>query len=202
MAPTLVTIWFDYACPRSYIGLVRLEDLASSMEIEIDRRPFLTRAESLDRGDDRHAGLDGVKSPERGETARRQPLYKPGESLGTEPASNRSPSSLAVHAATVFAKEQALDGQFFRAASKEYWEQGVDLGSLYTLRRLSMAVGLDWDTLSSELESRRYHDSVLAQHEEAKKAGVVQTPSFRINGALHSGEMGFQKLRAAVGSAG
>ncbi len=106
-----------------------------------------------------------------------------------------------MHAATACAKERGLDGRFFRAASKEYWEQGVYLGNLYTVRRISVSVGLDWGDLWPKLESGSYHDLVLGQHEEAKRAGVVRTPSFRIDGALHSGAMSLEELRAAVQAA-
>ncbi|PKB72232.1 MAG: hypothetical protein BZY87_01055 [SAR202 cluster bacterium Io17-Chloro-G6] len=133
---------------------------------------------------------------------RRQPLYKPGEGQGTEPASNRSVSTLLVHAVTAYAKGRGLDGAFFQAASKEYWEQGVDLGTIYTLRRISVSVGLDWVEMWPKLESGSFHDLVLGQHEEAQKAGVVQTPSFLIGRALHSGAMGFEELLAAVQAAG
>ena len=202
MPPTLITVWFDYTCPHSYIGVVRLEDLASTLDIEIDRRPFLTRAESFDERYTRaDHGLSDSEEQEVHGSDRRQPLYKPGESIGSEPASNRSASTLAVHAVTAYAKERGLDGQFFRAASKEYWEQGVDLGSLYTLRRLTRFVGLDWADLWPKLESRSYHDLVLSQHENAKEIGVVHTPSFRINGALYSGGMSFDELKDSVQSA-
>ena len=137
-----------------------------------------------------------------GEPGRRQPLYKPGEGQGAEPASNRTLSTILVHAATACAKESGLDGQFFWAASKEYWEQGVDLGSLYTLRRLAVAVGVDWGNLWPKLESGRYQDLVLGQHGEAKTFGVVQTPSFLIGEVLHSGAVSTEGLRAAIEAAG
>ena len=199
MPPTLVTVWFDYACPHSYIGLGQLEELALTRDLEINRTPFLMRASSP-------GSIQGSRIQMRSESMndegnRRQPLYKPGEGSWTEPASNRSVSTLLVHAATALAKEQGLDGQFFWVASKGYWEQGVDLGNLYTLRRVSVSVGLDWPNLLAKLESGGYHDLVLAQHEEAKRAGVVQTPSFRIGGNLHSGNLSFEKLRTAVQAA-
>ena len=170
------------------------------LDIEIDRRPFLTRLNAIEEGRIRkHREYAEYDEPGRG--PRRRPLYKPGEGFGAEPASNRSASTLLVHAATACAKEQGLDGLLFRAASKEYWEQGVDLGSLYTLRRVSVSVGLDWGDLWPKLESGSYHDLVLRQHEEATEAGVVRAPSFRIDGALHSGNMSFEELRAAVQAA-
>ena len=175
--------------------------MASSLKVEIDRRPFLTRAESVDQSvtqpSDSRRHIDGGEI----DGSRRQPLYLPGEGQGTEPASNRSVSTLAIHAVTAYAKEQGLDGKFYWAASTEYWEQGVDLGSLYTLRRLATSVGLDWDDLWPKLESGGYHNRVLSQHEEAKKEGIAQTPSFRVNRALHSGAMSFEELRAVVQAA-
>ncbi len=119
-----------------------------------------------------------------------------------EPASNRSVSTLLVHAATALAKERGRDGPFFRAASKEYWEHGVDLGSLYTLRRITVSTGLDWGDMWPKLESHTYHDLVLAQHLEATEAGVVRAPSFQIGGKLHSGAMSFEEMRAAVQAVG
>ena len=167
------------------------------MGIEIDRRPFLMRPVSaLHLLDEVHSpGKDGVESS----TGRqRPPLYKPGEGLRIEPASNRSSSTHDVHAATAIAKDSGLDSQFFRVASKEYWEHGTDIGNLYTLRRVTRSIGSDWDDLWPKLESRVYHDQVLAQHQQAKAAGVIQTPTFQINGKMYLGKMAAEDIRAAV----
>ncbi|MCH7843848.1 MAG: DsbA family protein [Chloroflexi bacterium] len=193
MPPAVVTVWFDYACPHSYLGLGQLEELASTLGFDIDRRPFLVRSDSLEKG---HSPRD-LENRER-DGSKRRPLYKPGEGLVIEPASNRSVSTLAVQAATAYAKERGLDGRFYWAASREYWEQGTDLGSLYTLRRLAVSVGLDWGKMWPNLDSGDYHKLVLAQHEAAKEDGVARAPSFRIGGKLHSGPMDAEELRAAV----
>ena len=195
MPAAIVTVWFDYACPHSYHGLRQLEESVLAIGFEIDRRPFLMRADSLEIGE----GSSGPAHVADG--SRRQPLYKPGQGTVTEPASNRSASTLAVHAATAYAKERGLDGQFYWAASKEYWEQGTDLGNLYTLRRLSVAAGLDWGEMWPDLESGRYHNLVLAQHEEALTAGVTRTPSFMVGGRLHTGPIGPEGLGAAIAAA-
>ena len=124
MPLAVVTVWFDYACPHSYHGLRQLEESASTLGFEIDRRPFLVRADSVEIAPVPSRLADVAVG------SRRQPLYRPGEGLVTEPASNRSVSTLAVHAATAYAKERGLDGRFYWSASKEYWEQGTDLGNL------------------------------------------------------------------------
>jgi len=194
MPLTAVTVWFDYACPHSYHGLRQLEDLASALVFDIDRRPFLLRSAN---GEKDPAPIAEAVIPD---SSRRQPLYRPGHGLGTEPASNRSVSTLAIHAATAYAKERGLDREFYWAASKEYWEQGTDLGNLYTIRRLAVSTGLDWGEMWPKLDSGNYNESVLAQHEEASEAGVARTPSFRIGGRLHSGAMSFEELKASIQS--
>ena len=196
MPAAAFTVWFDYACPHSYHGLRQLEQLASGLNFEIDRRPFLVRSSSVENS---RATIAPGDVPD---SHRRQPLYRPGHGLGTEPASNRSVSTLAIHAATAYAKERGLDQEFYWAASKEYWEQGTDLGNLYTIRRLSISIGLDWGDMWPKLDSGAYQELVLAQHEEASEAGVVRTPSFRVGGRLHSGAMSFDDLTAAVQAAG
>jgi len=192
MPLAVVTVWFDYACPHSYHGLKQLEELASELSFEIDRQPFLLRRDSVEDSPAPSNQEDGASK------SRRRPLYLPGHGLGTEPASNRSVTTLDVHAATAYAKERGLDREFFWAASKEYWEMGTDIGNLYTLRRLSVFVGLDWGEMWPKLASGDYQSLVLAQHEAASETGIVRAPSFRIGGKLHSGSMGFEELAAAV----
>ncbi len=191
MPDAAVIVWFDYACPHSYLGLKQLEELASEMGFVLDRRPFLLRTAPAEADPAPSAPGDAANG------TRRQPLYRPGHGSGTEPASNRSVSTLAVHAATAYAKERGLDREFYWAASKEYWEQGTDLGNLYTIRRLAVATGLDWGEMWPELESGRYHNIVLAQHEEALQTGVVRTPSFQVGGRLLAGPIDADELRAA-----
>ena len=192
MPVTAVAVWFDYACPPSYHGLRQLEDLASAMGFDIDRRPFLVRAGAVENDPSSNVLRDVPDG------SLRRPLYKSGQGSGPEPASNRSVSPLAIHAATAYAKERSLDRAFYWAASKEYWEQGTDLGSLYTIRRLSMSVGLDWGEMWPKLDSGSYQNLVLARHKVASQNGVVRVPSFQIGGRFHSGTIGFEELKAAV----
>ena len=198
MPSVTVTVWFDYSCPHSFIGLKRLSELASSLDIEIDRRPFLVRFNSpgfLDRS------VVPNNMPGEQFNGRRKPLYSSVlgvVGMDTEPASNRSVSTLAIHAATSYAKEHGLDGEFFALASKEYWESGTDLGNLYSIRRLSVATGLNWEQMWPHMESGNYHKGILAQHEAAVIAGITRTPSFKIGSNIHLGTLGFEELRSAI----
>ena len=179
MPESILTVWFDYTCPHSYRELAQLESVADHQALKIDRRPFLTRPDAVEQS-------PRQQTPSISADGRREPLYRPGESLGTEPASNRSLSTLLAHAATLYAKELGLDGHFFWAASHYYWERGADLGSLYTVREIALAVGLDWADLSAKLESGVYHHKVLTRYAEAVAAGVTEVPTFMLDGGLQT----------------
>ena len=42
----VVTVWFDYTCPRSHLGLRRLGTLSGELALTIDRRPYLLRLDA------------------------------------------------------------------------------------------------------------------------------------------------------------
>jgi predicted DsbA family dithiol-disulfide isomerase len=102
------------------------------------------------------------------------------------------------HEATAYAKEQGLDSQFHRAAARAYWLAGADLGSLYVLRDLSLACGLDWQVMRDQLESHHYRDFVNEEHDAAVRRGVTGTPSYLIGGRMYAGDVSIEALREAI----
>ncbi|MFB3120115.1 MAG: DsbA family protein [Stenotrophomonas maltophilia] len=199
----LVTVWFDYTCPHCHIGLGRLDTLSGEMALAIDRRPYLLRPD---------APLNTVlvqerpaqaQSPTQESPGRRPPLAPPGEKPAAEPFSSRSLSTVLVHEATAFAREQGRDWEFYLEAAGEYWERGSDLGSIYTLRRSASKAGLDWETMWHKLESGHYRPWVLEEHRVAVEQGVMGVPSYLIGGKMYTGNVGLDALRRAVeGAAG
>ena len=194
----LVTVWFDYTCPHCHIGLGRLDVLSGEMALTIDRRPYLLRPD---------APLNSVlvqerptvnQSPIHGSPGRRPPLAPLGEKSAAEPFSSRSLSTVLVHEATAFSREQGRDREFYLEAAGEYWERGSDLGSIYTLRRLASRAGLDWESMWPKLESGHYRPWVLEEHRAALERGVTGVPSYLIGGKMYTGDAGLDALRAAV----
>ena len=116
MSHTIVSVWFDYACPHSYKGIKQLEHSAFDISLEIDLKPFLSRNYSIDKD------LVQRELEIPTDTSRRPPLYKPGESIETEPASNRTTSTLAIHGATIcqgdWPRQRVLLGCFKRILGK------------------------------------------------------------------------------------
>ena len=199
----LVTVWFDYTCPHCHIGLGRLDSLSGELALTIDRRPYLLRPD---------APLNTVLAQERSAETQlptheshglRPPLAPLGAKSAAEPFSSRSLSTVLVHEATAFAREQGKDREFYLEAAGEYWERGSDLGSIYTLRRLASRAGLDWESMWPKLESGHYRPWVLEEHRAAVEQGVKGVPSYLIGGKMYTGNVGFDALRAAVeGAAG
>ena len=168
---TEVTFWYDYSCPFCYFGLVRLDTLAKELHFSVDRRPYLLRPDS--------SVVVETLTPH-------------------EPAIRRSPSTALAHEATAYAKELGLDGQFHHAAAGAYWLAGADLGSLYVLRDLSVACGLDWPMMRQRLESHHYREFVVEEHQAAIRRGVTGTPSYLIGGRMYAGDVSLEALRVAI----
>ena len=199
----LVTVWFDYTCPHCHIGLGRLDSLSGEMALTIDRRPYLLRPD---------APLNTVLAQERPAQAqsqvhekpgRRPPLAPLGGKSAAEPFSSRSLSTVLVHEATAFAREQGRGWEFYLEVAGEYWERGSDLGSIYTLRRSASRARLDWEAMWRKLESGHYRPWVLEEHRAAVEQGVKGVPSYLIGGKMYTGDVELDALRGAVeGAAG
>ena len=79
---------------------------------------------------------------------------------------------------------------------------GADLGSIYTLRRSAIKIGLDWGTMWPTLESGHYRAWVMAEHRAAVERGLKGAPSYLIGGRMYAGVVGLDELRAALEAAG
>ena len=197
-----VTVWFDYSCPHCHRGLGWLDVLSGELPLTIDRRPYLLRPDAplntfltQDRNTE-------TRSPSQVESGRRPPLAPLGAQPVAEPFSSRSLSTVLVHEATAFAKNQGMDRDFYLEVAGEYWQMGADLGSIYTLRRSAIKIGLDWGTMWPTLESGHYRAWVMAEHRAAVERGLKGAPSYLIGGRMYAGVVGLDELRAALEAAG
>lgn len=197
----LVTVWFDYTCPHCHIGLGRLDTLSEELALTIDRRPYLLRPDAPLNTVLVQEHPVVVQSPTHESPVRRPPLAPLGEKPAAEPFSSRSLSTVLVHEATAFAKEQGRDREFYLEAAGEYWERGSDLGSIYTLRRSASRAGLEWGAMWPKLESGHYRPSVLEEHRAAVERGVKGVPCYLIGGKMYTGNVGLDQVRAAVAEA-
>ena len=144
----------------------------------IDRRPFLLQPDKPAEGTERPL-RDG-----EGDTELSAAWQERAGALGiTMRRPNWSPNTTLVHEATLFAKEQGLDGEFHHRAAQSYWESGADLGDREVVERLARECGLDAAGLKEALESGRFRDEVIRENEAARGAGIGGTPTYQINGS-------------------
>ena len=197
----LVTVWFDYTCPHCHIGLGRLDALSGKVALTVDRRPYLLRPDAPLNTVLAQERSAETQSPTHESHGPRPPLAPLGAKPAAEPFSSRSLSTVLVHEATAFAREQGRDREFYLETAGEYWERGSDLGSIYTLRRSASRAGLDWESMWPKLESGHYRPWVLEEHRAAVEQGVKGVPSYLIGGKMYTGDVGFDGLRAAVEAA-
>ena len=193
-----VTVWFDYTCPHCHIGLLRLGTLSGELAFTIDRRPYLLRPDAPLIGVLGRNRQAETQSLARDFSGRRPLLALPGDKPQAEPPSSRSLSTVLVHEATACAREQGRDWEFYLEAAREYWERGVDLGSVYTLRRLAIKAGLDWGAMWPKLESSHYRPWVMEEHRAALDRGVKAVPSYLIGGNMYTGDVGLEGMRRAI----
>ena len=175
--PITVTVWYDYTCPWCYVGLIRLDAAAAARGAVIDRRPYLLAPDRPAAGEPRplrEGETETELNPAWQERAQQAGIVMRRPAL--------APNTNLAHEATAYAKAQGLDGPFHHAATRAYWEQGVDLGDRAALQAIAADCGLDPAGLAAALDSGQFRQYVLDEHQAAKDLGVFGTPTYRING--------------------
>lgn len=170
--------------------------LAKELPFLVDRLPFLLAPDRPAEGQ-----LRQIRDGET-ETEVTSALREQAQRVGLAIRRPRwSPNTLLGHEATAYAKDQGLDKQFHHVAARAYWEDGADLGNIEVVRELAETSGLAWSTLGPLLESKYYRSRVMEEYEVARVLGVVGTPTYRIDGELHGGDISMEELRSSIEAA-
>ena len=100
--------------------------------------------------------------------------------------------------------EAAAETAEFAASEDKFWEMH---DALYQNQasfedelfpELAKQLGLKWEALDKALEDGTFADRVKQDLESGEKSGVRGTPSFYINGKLHSGSFDYDGLVTAI----
>ena len=192
MSVTLqINMWFDYTCPHSHLGVTLTKDWPQKLGCVINYLPYLLRPSAhvpefvpIDSG-------DVIQSPLG------QPLKSSNETL-IEPFSNRTLSTVLVHEATAFAATQNKFLEFYQAISKEYWDHGADIGSLYLIRKATVASGLTWESMWETLSRSSFRSWVVEQHDMAISKGVKTIPAYLLGTNLWQGDFNLSDLESSI----
>ena len=186
-----INMWFDYTCPHSHSGLALTKDLSQQLGCVINYLPYLLRpfAPIPDFGPSNPSNITQIPMG--------QPLKSGTETL-VEPFSNRTLSTVLVHEATAFATTQMRFFEFYEAISREYWDYGADIGSLYLIRKATLQAGLSWESMWETLSRSSFRNWVLEQHEQAIIQGVKTIPAYLIGSNLWQGTLTRFDLESAI----
>jgi predicted DsbA family dithiol-disulfide isomerase len=94
-----------------------------------------------------------------------------------------------------FAKEKGLENECHDAVFRAQFQEGKNIDDLEILIAIGKQIGLDEEEFRDVLESRKYQEEVLRDHEEAQQLGVTGIPCF-ISG--NKGVMGAQSYESLL----
>jgi 2-hydroxychromene-2-carboxylate isomerase len=177
-------LYFDLACPFSYMALERLDRLPG-----VRWRPSC--AEALHRGnpwEDDEAGARARDAAER----RAHELHLPL----SWPASHPRDARGAMRAA-LYASEQGRGGGFALAAARLAFCGGFDLNDPEVLAEAAAAAGLPLDGCLAAAGDVSRDGPVEAAGRWLLSAGADRLPALRVGRVLHCGE---QRVAEAAGS--
>lgn len=93
------------------------------------------------------------------------------------------------------AKEYGLDQDYHDAVFRAQFQELKNIDDLDTLVSIAQQVGLDEKKFRQALETRRYQEDVLRDHNEAQQLGITGIPCFVSN---HKGVMGAQSYESLL----
>ncbi len=167
--------------------------MAKELTFSIDRQPYLLGPDRPAEGEPRRL-FDGET-----ETDLNPAMRERARGVGLTMRRPRwLPNTVLVHEATLYAKEQGLDGRFHHVAAAAFWEDGADLGRIEVIRDLAEPSGLDWAEMGPRLELGHYRPQVWEEYQAARDLGITGTPTYGIAGELHWGDLSVDQLRSLI----
>ena len=157
--------------------------MKEEFNVEIDYRAFFLRPD---------LPVEGIPRPEKYNNPD-SPVQRAAEEAGikmTRPAI--VPYTRLALEATESAKMMGVGELFHEATYKAYWEDGVDLGKIETLKKIAEDLGVDWNRMSKDIENRVYKDEVESQYEQALQVGVTGIPAYVIGKYFFTGAQPYE----------
>ena len=182
--PVRIDVVSDVVCPWCFIGKRRLEKalaLKPDIPVEVRFHPFFLNdwipREGISRQDylttkfgspDRYKGI-----------ARRVQAAAAEEGLVYDPEKmKRQPNTIDAHRLILWADAQGKAPQMKQRLMDLYFTEGADLTDREVLVKAAADVGLDAGTVRADLAGEKDVDTVSAEAQHAKEAGIDGVPCF------------------------
>jgi len=170
MANVIIPIYYDYASSLCYVAKKVMEQLHGKLEIEL-----LWKGVQIAR---RHQGW---KNGEMIGDEAKGKIFRVARETGVtlQVPDHWLDSAYALEGAE-FAKEYDKFTEYHDAIFKAVFEDGKDIGGLFTLLRIAESVGLSPDGLEATLKEGRFTNRVKETEAEAQRFQVVGYPTFML----------------------
>lgn len=192
----LLTIYYDFTDPWSYIAVFRVDWLRAQVpSLEVRWWPFEIYPDLPPRG----------ARPQNAAFLRRKTQYDVDETTRELGITMRVPydrvynSRLALEGG-LYARDAGQFDRYQRAVFAAFFEHGRNISKLDELVAVAGESELDADALRAALEEHRYADEVIRLRAEAEDFGVVATPTFVANNQGAVGIVAKDKLLRLVTS--
>ncbi len=184
-----IDIVSDVACPWCPIGYQRLEtamqELDGELAFELEWRAFELNPGTTDEGGDILEALCRKYGRSAAEMqAAQAEIVAAAEALGLNfdgALERRVHNTFDAHRIIEWAGEQGRQTAFSLALFDVYFGQAKNPSDPEVLRSVAESLGLDGAAVDDILASERYVQSVRAEQDRYKEAGVSAVPTFVIN---------------------
>ena len=188
--PLIIDVVSDVVCPWCFIGKRRLEqalELRPDIPVEVRWRPYFLNDWVPREGIGRDEYLTKkFGSPERYKSiAGRVSAAAAAEGLTYNvDGISRQPNTTDCHRLILWARNTGKAGEMKQRLMELYFAEGADLTDREVLVAAAADCGMDADLTRDLLAGDRDVDSVTAEAQQAKQAGIDGVPCFILGGVL------------------
>lgn len=184
-----IDIWSDFACPFCYIGKRNLEKALEELEI-VGKVDIVFHSFQLDpdaKKDNQSSILEILSKKYKIDKDESQRMIDRVVDMAKDVGLNYNydkvveTNTFDAHRLVHYAKEENKDEEIIERLFKAYFIEGLDIGDIETLARISKESGLDREGAMEVLGKGGYSAKVNSDKDLAKELGITSVPFFVIN---------------------
>lgn len=184
-----IDIWSDFACPFCYIGKRNLEKALKKLKIlekvEIVFHSFQLDADAKNSNQSNSLEILSKKYKITKEEAQKiiDRIVNMAKDVGLNYNYDNviETNTFNAHRLVHYAEKENKDAEIIERLFKAYFVDGLDIGNIETLGKISKEIGLDKERVLKMLNEDRYSSKVNADKDLAKELGITSIPFFVIN---------------------
>ena len=185
-----IEIWFDFVCPFCYLGDAKFEKALARFEhrdeVEVVFRSFQLNMDNVNtKGKDIHQVVaDKYHITYAQSKANNDRIAEAGKEVGLHYDFDHMKlnGTLLAHKIMQYAKRENKEHALIERYFKEYFENGMDIGSQEELLQIAGELGLDMKKLNLELAGDGLKIEVQKDEAAARNLGIDTIPHFMIDG--------------------